>query len=290
MPIKNLLIMGVFAGVLLISSSLFTVEEYQKAILFRFGEIQSTDFEPGLHFKLPFVNNVKKYDSRVQTLDARPERFLTSEKKNLIVDSYVMWRIVDLKKFYTSVLGDKSTVENRLDQIVKDSMRGEFSQRTIKQAISKERNQIMETLKKSVNTNVTQLLGIEILDVRIKRIDLPLGVSTSVYSRMQAERQRIAKEFRAEGEEEAEKIRAGADRDRTILLANAYKTAEQVRGEGDGEAAGIFAKAYGKNPEFYALYRSLDAYKNSFNSKSDILVLDQKNEFFNYFRGKTDSQ
>ncbi len=211
------------------------------------------DFRPGLHVKIPFINNVRKFDGRLLTQDVEPERFLTVEKKNVIVDSFVMWRIADVKRYYKAVAGDERNARLRIEQVIKDGMRGEFSKRTINEVVSGERDVIMEELTKDANRQAQQI-GIEIADVRIKRIDLPAEVSNSVYRRMQAERSRVAKEFRSRGFEEAEKIRANADRQRQVLIAEAYREAEQIRGEGDAKAAEIYANAYGKNQEFYAFY------------------------------------
>lgn len=262
--------------------SLFTVAEWEKAIMFRLGEIREADFKPGLHVKIPFINNVRKFDGRLLTQDVEPERFLTVEKKNVIVDSFVMWRIADVKRYYKAVAGDERNARLRIEQVIKDGMRGEFSKRTINEVVSGERDVIMEDLTKAANRQAQQI-GIEIADVRIKRIDLPAEVSNSVYRRMQAERSRVAKEFRSRGFEESEKIRANADRQRQVLIAEAYREAEQIRGEGDAKAAEIYANAYGKNQEFYAFTRSLKAYQESFQGGSDVLLLEPDSEFFDYF-------
>jgi membrane protease subunit HflC len=262
--------------------SLFTVAEWEKAIMFRLGEIREADFKPGLHVKIPFINNVRKFDGRLLTQDVEPERFLTVEKKNVIVDSFVMWRIADVKRYYKAVAGDERNARLRIEQVIKDGMRGEFSKRTINEVVSGERDVIMEELTKAANRQAQQI-GIEIADVRIKRIDLPAEVSNSVYRRMQAERSRVAKEFRSRGFEESEKIRANADRQRQVLIAEAYREAEQIRGEGDAKAAEIYANAYGKNQEFYAFTRSLKAYQEAFQGGSDVLLLEPDSEFFDYF-------
>ena len=262
--------------------SLFTVAEWEKAIMFRLGEIREADFRPGLHVKIPFINNVRKFDGRLLTQDVEPERFLTVEKKNVIVDSFVMWRIADVKRYYKAVAGDERNARLRIEQVIKDGMRGEFSKRTINEVVSGERDVIMEELTEAANRQAQQI-GIEIADVRIKRIDLPAEVSNSVYRRMQAERSRVAKEFRSRGFEESEKIRANADRQRQVLIAEAYREAEQIRGEGDAKAAEIYANAYGKNQEFYAFTRSLKAYQESFQGGSDVLLLEPDSEFFDYF-------
>lgn len=262
--------------------SMFTVAEWEKAVMFRLGEIRRADFEPGLHFKIPFINNVRKYDSRLLTQDVEPERFLTAEKKNVIVDSFVMWRIFDVKRYYKAVAGDERNARLRLEQIIKDGMRGEFSKRTINEVVSGERDAIMVDLTEAANLQAQQI-GIEIADVRIKRIDLPAEVSDSVYRRMQAERTRVAKEFRSRGFEEAEKIKANADRQRRVLIAEAYRESEEIRGAGDAKAAEIYAGAYGKDREFYSFYRSLKAYQEAFRGGSDMLLLEPDSEFFDYF-------
>ena len=268
--------------------SMFQVAEWEKAMLFRLGEIVRSDLQPGLHFKFPFVNNVRKFDGRILTLDVEPERFLTAEKKNVIVDSFVMWRIGDVERFYTAVLGDERNARQRLEQIIKDAMRGEFSKRTVNDVVSGDRDAMMRALTVDANSQAEDI-GISIIDVRVKRVDLPSEVSNSVYRRMQAERSRVAKEFRSQGMEAAERIRADADRQRQVLIANAYRDSEQLRGEGDARAADIYAQAYGKDKEFYAFYRSLQAYQESFNSGNNVMLLEPDSEFFEYFnraRGK----
>jgi len=274
----------VLALVLLVTGafSMYQVAEWEKAILFRLGEIVKTDVQPGLHFKVPFVNNVRKFDGRILTLDVEPERFLTVEKKNVIVDSFVMWRIADAKRFYTAVMGDERNARQRLEQTIKDAMRGQFSKRTVNQVVSGERDTIMKDLTIDVSAQASQI-GIEIVDVRVKRVDLPSEVSDSVYRRMQAERSRVAKTFRSQGAEEAEKIRAGADRKRQVLIADAYREAEQTRGKGDARAAEIYANAFSKDKEFYAFFRSLRAYQESFDGSNDLMLLTPDGEFFEYF-------
>lgn len=284
MPQGKIISLIVILAVLIVGSmSFFTVNEREKAIMFKFGEIISTDFDPGLHWKIPFVNNVRKFDARIQTMDAEPERYLTSEKKNLIVDAFVKWRIDNVAKYYTATGGDALRANIRLSQFIKDGLRGEFGKRTIREVVSGERVEIMDILTVAANEQA-QEFGIDILDVRIKRIDLDKNISDSVYRRMEAERERVAKELRAEGEREAETIRAKADRERTVILAEAFRKAEQIRGEGDQLAAGIYAEAYNQDKEFYAFYRSINAYKRSFSSRDDILVLQPKSEFFKYFK------
>ncbi|MEE9493422.1 MAG: protease modulator HflC [Gammaproteobacteria bacterium] len=281
---KSPLIVVLLLAAMLAFLSMFTVTEWEKAIVFRLGEIRNSDIKPGLHFKVPFINNVRKFDGRLLTLDVDPERFLTVEKKNVIVDSFVMWRIADVGRFYTAVQGDERQARRRLEQIIKDGMRAQFSKRTINEAISGERQEIMVALTKDVNEQALQI-GMSIVDVRVKRIDLPDEVSDSVYRRMKAERARVAKEFRSEGFEAAERIRADADRQQQIIQADAYSEAEKVRGAGDAMAADTYAKAYTKDKEFYAFTRSLNAYKKTFSKGRDLLVLEPDSEFFNYFNG-----
>lgn len=269
--------LGALAAVL--AMSLFTVDETQTAIRFQLGEIVQDNYQPGLHWKWPLINNVRKFDRRLQTLDTEPERFLTAEKKNVIVDSFAMWRIEDVRRFYTTVGGDATQANVRLDQIVKDSLRSEFSKRSIQEVVSGDRLQIMETLSRLLREQATHL-GIAAVDVRIKRIDLPPDVSNSVFSRMKAERLRVAKDFRSRGAEAAERIRADADRQGTVILAEAYRDAERQRGEGDAQAADIYARAYGKDQDFYSFHRSLNAYRQSFNSRDDVLVIQPDSQLF----------
>ncbi|MDB3869710.1 protease modulator HflC [Candidatus Thioglobus sp.] len=269
----------------MLSTALYTVSETETAIKLRLGEIVSVEKEPGLKFKTPFVNNVVKFDNRVQTLDAPSERFLTGEKKNVIVDSYVKWRIVDAEKFYKSTGGNLARTNNRLAQIIKTGLKSEFSKRTIADVVSGERSEIMTSIAKLAKKDIGDF-GIEIIDVRIKRIDLSQEVSNSVYRRMQAERNRVAKEFRSKGAEEAEIIQAAADKKRTIILADAYRDSEIIRGEGDAISAGNYAQAYNQNADFYSFYRSLESYKKSFSGQNDILVLNPNTEFFRHFNPK----
>ena len=280
-----MLVIGVVVLMLGVAAT-FIVDERQRAIVFRFGEIVRADLEPGLHFKWPFVNNTRYFDARVQTMDASPELYLTVEKKNLVVDSFVKWRVRDVQAYYTRLQGRKAFARERLAQQVNDSLRREFGKRTVQEVISGDRATIMEVVRQVMDDEVRDL-GIEILDVRLKRVDLDPAISQSVYARMQAERERVARELRAQGEEAAERIRADADRERRVLLANAQRDAEQVRGQGDAGATTIYAEAYGQNAEFYNLYRSLEAYKSTFNSKQDLIVLDPSSEFFKYFKNRS---
>ncbi|MDI1232037.1 MAG: protease modulator HflC [Methylobacter sp.] len=280
--IQNKILIGVAALLFVGMMCVFTVSETERAIKFRLGEIIKSDYEAGLHFKLPFINNVKKFDKRIQTMDAKPERFLTAEKKNVIVDSFVKWRIGNVGAFYTVVAGDIDQANLRLDQIVKDAFRGEFGKRNIKQLVSTDRQTIREILIKNAKPLAADL-GMEIVDVQVMRIDLPSEVSSSVYLRMEAERERVAREFRSQGAEAAERIRADADRQRVVTMANAFRDAEKIRGEGDAKSAEIYAKAYGEDTEFFTFYRSLNAYKKTFSSSS-MMVLDPDSDFFKYFK------
>jgi len=276
-----LAVAGVVA-IILAATTTFTVAETESVILLEFKKIVGTDFQPGLHFKLPY-RQVKKFDDRVLTLESKPERFLTSEKKNVIVDWFVKWRIQDVGKFYTSVAGDKTQANIRLDQITKDAMRNEFSKRTIRELVSSDRGQIQDVLTRMVNPSVAEL-GLEVVDIRVMRVDLPEEVSSSVYRRMEAERARVAREFRSRGAEAAERIRAEADRQRDVLVAEAQKDAEIRRGEGDATASDIYAKAYGKNKEFFQFNRSLIAYRQAFRDDRSMMVLGTDSDFFQYFK------
>lgn len=270
-----------FAGLMCV----FTVSETEKAIKFQLGEIVKYDYEPGIHLKLPIVNNVRKFDSRVQTLDMTPERFLTAEKKNVIVDSFVKWKIGDVKTFYTVVAGDINQANLRLDQIIKDAFRSEFGIRDITQLVATDRKAIREILITKTKS-IAADLGLEIIDVQVKRIDLPADVSTSVYRRMEAERERVAREFRSQGSEAAERIRADADRQRVVILADAFKEAEKLRGEGDAKSAEVYASAYSQDPEFFAFYRSITAYRETFKNPERLMVIDPESEFFKYFKNQ----
>ena len=269
--------------VISIPSFVFTVSERELVVKFNLGEFVRADYTPGLYWKLPIVNNVRRFDRRILTLDAAPERYLTVNKKNVMVDSFVKWRIANVENYYRTTSGDERRAGLRLSQLVKDGLRSEFGKRTIQEVISESRDDIMAIITKQMEASV-EPFGIEVVDVRIKRIELPAEVSNSVYRRMEAERSRVASEFRSEGAKEAERIRAGADKTRSVTLANAYSEAETLRGEGDAEASRIYADAYGSNADFYSLYRSLEAYKKVFSSRQDLLVLDPSSEFFDYFK------
>ena len=280
---KKILIALAILGAVLLSSSLYTVNETQVAIKLRLGEIVSVENKPGLKFKTPFVNNVVSFDKRIQTLDSAAESFLTVEKKNVVVDSYVKWRIVDTEKFYISTGGAMASANLRLAQNNQDALRTEFSKRTIIEVVSDEREAIMASVKAKLKTIAEDEFGFEVIDVRINLIELAQEVRNSVYSRMETERKSIANKFRSEGAEEAEKIQAFADKERTIILANAYRDSEKIRGEGDAISASNYAEAYSQDSDFYSFYRSLESYKKSFSDQGDILVLNPESEFFRYF-------
>ncbi|HKW37111.1 MAG TPA: protease modulator HflC [Burkholderiales bacterium] len=277
-------IIAAIAVLVLVSLSAFTVDQRQRAIVFQLGEFKELIDEPGLHFKWPLIQNVKYFDNRILTLDApETDRFITSEKKNVLVDSFVKWRIKDLRTYYQRTGGDEATAVQQLQQTIKSTLQDEFSKRTVHDVISGERDKIMEVVRERTGNDATSY-GIEIIDVRLKRVELPQEVSESVYRRMDAERKSVASQLRSQGFSEAEKIRAGADRDREVIVAEAYRDAQRIKGEGDAKAAAIYAKAFNENPEFYSFWRSLDAYRASFKNKSDVMVLDPNSEFFKYFR------
>ncbi len=265
------------------SSAVYVVDEREKAIVFQFGEIVSSSEKAGLYFKLPVINNVSFFDSRIQTMDADPQLFLTKEKKNLVVDSFVKWRVRNARDFYTKLGGLAANARNRLAQRVNDALRQEFGNRSVQQVISGDRAEIMNTVRKNIDSEINSL-GIEVVDVRLKRVDLDPDISERVYQRMEAERSRVAKDLRARGAEEAERIRADADRERAVTLANANREAEEIRGEGDAQATRIYAEAYQRDREFYRLYRSLNAYRATFNSADNLLVIEPNSEFFQYFK------
>jgi membrane protease subunit HflC len=280
----GIVLVSTLVVLIVLSLSMFVVDQRQNAIVFRFGEIISVKKEPGLAFKLPLIDNVRFFDVRVLTIDsAEPERFLTSEKKNVLVDLFVKWRISEVEKYYISVNGEESRAQTRLLQTINDGLRAEFGNRTVHDVVSGERDKIMELMRQKANEDARKI-GVEVLDVRVKRVDLPQEVSQSVYSRMDAERKRVANELRSTGAAESEKIRADADKQREVILAQAYRDAQRIKGEGDGKATAIYARAYEQNPEFYAFYRSLEAYRQSFKSKSDVLVIEPNSEFFKYLK------
>lgn len=270
----------VLAG--LIAASAFIVYQWEIAIKLRLGEIVGPEFKPGLHWKVPVLNNVIKFDARIRTLDSQPERFLTIEKKDVIVDSYAKWRINNAAQFFRSTGGDSARAARLLAERINTSLRDEFGRRTIQEVVSEDRMELMQLLTSKIDTQAAEL-GVEVVDVRVKKIDLPPEVSESVYNRMRAERERVASDLRAKGLEAAERIRADADRQRTVTLADAYKESEETRGKGDAQAAQIYAEAFEQDPEFYSFYRSLDAYRKSFVDKGATLVLTPDSEFFRYF-------
>ncbi len=270
---------------ILASMSIFIVDQRQTAIVFQLGEVMRVETTPGIKLKMPLVQNVRYFDSRILTLDNdEVERFITAEKKNVLVDSFVKWRIVDVKQYYVSVGGDETRAQTRLMQTVNSTLREEFGKRTIHEVVSGQREELMRVVREKTDGDARKI-GVEVVDVRLKRVDFPTEISTSVYSRMDAERKRVANELRATGNAESEKIRADADKQREVILAQAYRDAQKIKGEGDAKAASIYAGAFSRNPEFYAFYRSLDVYKQSFKSKSDVMVLDAGSPFFKYLKG-----
>jgi membrane protease subunit HflC len=285
-PRTNLfLIIGVL--VLLVGRmSVFTVDEREFAVKFRFGEIVKADYTPGLHWKFPFVNTIAKYPDRILNYTESEERFLTGEKKNLIVDYFITWRIIDPGQYFRSVRGDELFAEQRLSSIIREGIKAEFGRRTVQEVVSAERSEIMRQMLAQAGQRAPEL-GIEVVDVRVMRIELSDEVSGSVYSRMQQERARVAAQLRAEGSEESERIRSDADRQRTVILAEAYRDAEIIRGEGDARAAEIYANAYSQNPEFYTFYRSMQAYRTAIGREQDVLVLSPDSEFFQYLQEQT---
>ncbi len=264
--------------------SLFVVDQRQYALVFQFGEIKQTIDKPGLYFKIPFIQNVKYLDNRILTIDTSvPERFITSEKKNVLVDSYIKWKIVDPKLYYQSVVNDESRAEIRLLQTVNAGLREEFGRFTVHDVLSTKRDQIMNDMTKKSEEDAKKI-GVKIVDVRLKRIEYEAEVSDSVYQRMRAERTRVAAELRALGAAEAERIRADADRQREVILAEAYGKAQEVKGKGDAEAAAIYAQAFSRSPEFYEFYRSLEAYRESFRTKNDLMIVDPNSDFFKFLK------
>ena len=275
----------VVALVITLATSAYTVDQRQAAIKFRFGEIVLViEDKPGLYFKVPIFESVKLYDTRIQTLDTKDvERIQTKEKNNVLVDSYVKYRIVDVKKYFVSTRGDRTTAEIRLSQGINDDLRAQFGQRTLADVISGERDSIMELLRVKSDEDARKI-GLEVLDVRLKRVDLVPEISNDVYRRMDSERKRVANELRSTGAGEAEKIRADADRQREVILAQAYRDAQRIKGEGDAKASAIYAQAFSKNAEFYSFYRSMEAYQQSFKSKGDVMILEPSSDFFKYLK------
>jgi len=277
-------LIGLVVLLVVLSASMYTVDQRQNALVFQLGEVVSVKKTPGLYFKLPLVQNVRYFDTRILTLDAAdPERFITSEKKNVLVDSFIKWRVFDARQFYVSVGGDETRAQIRLNQTVNDGLRAEFGKRTINEVVSGRREEIMSIIRAKADQDARKI-GVQVVDVRIKRVDLPETVSENVYRRMEAERKQVANELRSTGAAEAEKIKADADKQKDVIVAEAYRDAQRVKGEGDAKASAVYAGAYGKNAEFYAFYRSMQAYRESFKSKSDVMVLDPSSDFFKYMK------
>ncbi|MDA8660154.1 protease modulator HflC [Luminiphilus sp.] len=279
---------GIIAALVIIvaSNSLYVVKETQRGVLLKFGEVVNPNLEPGIHFKVPFVNNVRLFDGRILTVDSPAERFFTQEKKALIVDSYAKFRVLDTATYYTATNGEEARAAGLLAQRINDGLRNEVAVRTVQEVVSGSRDEVMESITQRLSEVAATELGVEVIDVRVKKIDLPPDVSNSVYRRMNAEREKEARELRSEGQELAEGIRASADREVTVLKANAFREAEMVRGLGDAEATRIYADAYNQDPEFYAFVRSLKAYQETFNAGSDIMVIDPDNQFYQYLRSQ----
>jgi membrane protease subunit HflC len=281
------ILIGLVVLLAVVSNSLYVVNERERAVLLKFGEVVSTDIEPGLHFKIPVVNDVRRFESRLITLDSSPQRYLTAEKKALIVDSFVKWRVADAGKYYTATGGDEFSANSLLASRVDNGLRNKFGERTVYEVVSGERDALMAEITKELDEIALNELGIHVLDVRVKGIDLPPEVSNAVFTRMSTEREREARDHRSRGRELAEGIEADADRQKTVIEANAYREAEQIRGEGDAVAAEIYANAFNQDPEFYAFYRSISAYKSSFAGKEDLLVIDPESDFFRYLKDPT---
>ena len=282
---KNFIVIGVlFLVLLVVSNSVFVIKETERGVMLQLGEIVNSDIQPGLHFKLPWVNTVRVFDARIQTEDSLPQRFLTLEQKALEVDSYAKWRITDVGQFYISTQGNTARAGRLLAERINDGLRDQIGARNLQEVVAGERDQLMVDLTAELNETTAADLGIEVIDVRVKRIDLPDEVRSSVYERMSTERNREAQELRSRGEELAIGIRADADRQAVIFEAEAYRDAERIRGEGDATATAIYAEAFQKDPEFYAFTRSLNAYRETFNSKGDLLLLDPESDYFKYLR------
>jgi len=280
MTVSLLAVLALF----LLSNALFVIKETERGVLLRFGEVVTADLKPGLHLKMPFVNNVRKFEGRVVTVDSNPERFFTQEQKALIVDSYAKYRVVDTEKFYTATNGEQARASALLAQRINDGLRNQVASRNIQEVVSGERDQLMDAINRELDVVARSELGVEMIDVRVKQIDLPQEVSESVYQRMNAEREKEARELRAQGQELAEGIRAAADREVTVIEANAYRDSQEIRGEGDAEATRLYADAFGQDPEFYAFTRSLRAYQDSFQSSGDMILVKPDSEFFRYLK------
>jgi membrane protease subunit HflC len=277
-------LIGAVVIALIVAMSVYTIDQRRAAIKFQLGEVVAVQTEPGLYFLVPLLQNVRLFDTRIQTLEARdPERFLTSENRNVLVDSFVKWRVVDVRQYYVSVRGDPIAAESRISQTVNDALRAEFARRTVHDVVSGERDQIMRTVADKVDNDVRRI-GVAVVDVRLKRVDFVPEISSDVFRRMESERKRVANELRATGQAEGEKIKADADRQRQVIVAEAYRDAQKTKGEGDAQASRIYAEAFQKNPEFYSFYRSMEAYRQSLRSKGDVMVVDPSSDFFKYFK------
>ena len=283
-PITLVVLIVVAVGMMILSSSVYVIKEVDRAVVLRFGKLQNADVEAGLHFKVPLMDDVRKFEGRIMTVDAQPENFYTVQKKRLKVDSFAKWRIDNVEVYYRSTGGDEMVAKTRLAARINDGLRNKFGTRTLHEVVSGQRDELMHELTTELNAAVSTSLGIEVVDVRVKRIDLPEEVSDSVFRRMAAEREKKAREYRAKGAELAEKIRAEADREKIVIEAEAYRDGQVVRGEGDAEAAAIYAKAYNKDAEFYGFVRSLEAYRHSFSEKKDMLVVEPDGDFFRYLK------
>jgi len=277
-------LIGAVVIALIVAMSVYTIDQRKAAIKFQLGEVIAVQIEPGLYFLVPLLQNVRLFDTRIQTLEARdPERFLTSENRNVLVDSFVKWKVVDVRQYYVSVRGDPLAAEARISQTVNDALRAEFAKRTVHDVVSGEREQIMSTVAQKVDQDVRRI-GVAVVDVRLKRVDFVPEISSNVYDRMNSERKRVANELRATGQAEGEKIKADADRQRQVIVAEAYRDAQRTMGEGDAQATRIYAEAFQRNPEFFSFYRSMEAYRKSLGSKGDVMVLDPSSDFFKYLK------
>jgi membrane protease subunit HflC len=281
---RNSIILLLAVVVLIVSNSLYVIKETERAVLLKFGEVVEADIPPGLHVKIPFVNNVRKFEGRILTVDSQPERFFTKEQKALIVDSYAKFSVLDTEKFYTATNGEEARAMGLLAQRINNGLRNQVANRTVSEVVSGERDQLMDELMTNLTPVAESELGVRLVDIRVKKIDLPPDVSESVYQRMNAEREKEAREHRSQGRELAEGIQASADREVTVIRAEAYRTAEQIRGEGDAEATGIYADAFNQDPEFYSFTRSLQAYKDAFQNSGDVILLQPDSEFFRYLK------
>jgi modulator of FtsH protease HflC len=285
MSSKNLVSLVLAIIVMVVAlNSLYVVTEYERAVVLQFGRMVKADVKPGLHVKIPFAEKVRKFDGRLLTADMSTESFFTIENKRLLVDSYIKWRIKDVEAYYKATGGDESTAVNRLAQRVADGLRNQFGRRTLHDVVSGKRDELMSEITHSINEDAIALLGVEVKDIRVKRVDFPMEVSRSVFDRMSADREKEAREYRSQGKEQAEVIAADADRQKAVLEANAFRDAERIRGEGDAKASAIYAAAYSKDPEFYAFVRSLNAYRAAFNNKDDLMVVDPDSDFFQYLK------